>query len=66
MKKMNEEKAVDVVYSDFKKALDTVFHSLLLKKISSHGLNFFKKPSGWLSWKIYFEWNKTQLTARAQ
>ncbi|KAK4821801.1 hypothetical protein QYF61_003830 [Mycteria americana] len=36
---MDEGKAVDVVYLDFRKALDTISHSILLEKLAVHGLD---------------------------
>lgn len=36
---MNERKALDVVYLDFTKAFDTVFHSIFVEKSAVHGLN---------------------------
>lgn len=36
---MDEGNAVDVVYLDFIKALDTVSHSIFLGKLAAHGLD---------------------------
>ncbi|NXD83794.1 PO23 protein, partial [Halcyon senegalensis] len=36
---VDEGKAVDVVYLDFRKAFNTVSHSILMKKLSAHGLD---------------------------
>ncbi|PKU44170.1 rna-directed dna polymerase from mobile element jockey-like [Limosa lapponica baueri] len=36
---VDEGKAVDVLYLDFSKALDTVSHSILLEKLTAHGLD---------------------------
>ncbi|RMC12738.1 hypothetical protein DUI87_10263 [Hirundo rustica rustica] len=35
---LDEGKAVDVVYLDFSKAFDTVFHGILMEKVASHGV----------------------------
>jgi len=36
---VNEGKAVDVVYADFSKAFDTAPHSILMEKLTAHGLD---------------------------
>jgi len=36
---LDEGKAVHVIYLDFRKAFDTVPHSILLKKLAAHGLD---------------------------
>ncbi|GAB0207583.1 mitochondrial enolase superfamily member 1 [Grus japonensis] len=54
---VDEGKAVDVVYLDFRKAFDTVSHSFLLEKPADHGLDermlcWVKKLAGWLGKKL--------------
>ncbi|KAK4819929.1 LOW QUALITY PROTEIN: hypothetical protein QYF61_015304 [Mycteria americana] len=48
-------KAVDVVYLDFSKAFDMVFHSILLEKLAAHGLD-----------GCTLRWVKNWLDGRAQ
>ena len=43
---MDEGKADDVVYLDFSKAFDAVFHSILLQKLAVHGLDRY--TLGWV------------------
>ena len=43
---VNEGKAVDIVNLDFSKALGTVSHSILLEKLSAHGLDRYNL--GWV------------------
>uniref|UniRef100_A0A8B9BVR2 Reverse transcriptase domain-containing protein n=1 Tax=Anser brachyrhynchus TaxID=132585 RepID=A0A8B9BVR2_9AVES len=52
---VDEGKAVDVVYLDFSKAFDTVSHSILLKKLAAHGLDWHT-----------LRWVKNWLDSRAQ
>ena len=35
----SEEKAVDIVYTDFSKAFDTASYSILWEKLAAHGLD---------------------------
>ncbi|KAK4826714.1 hypothetical protein QYF61_010929 [Mycteria americana] len=52
---VDEGEAVDVVYSDFSKAFDTVSHSILLEKLAAHGLD-----------RCTLRWVKIWLDGRAQ
>ncbi|KAK4808517.1 hypothetical protein QYF61_005834 [Mycteria americana] len=52
---VDEGKAVDVVYLDFRKAFDTVSHSILLEKLAAHGLD-----------GCTLRWVKNWLDGRAQ
>jgi len=36
---VEETKAVEIIYLDFSKAVDTVPHSILLEKLAAHGLH---------------------------
>ncbi|PKU40665.1 rna-directed dna polymerase from mobile element jockey- hypothetical protein [Limosa lapponica baueri] len=47
---VDEGKAVDVVYLDFSKAFDTVSHSILLERLTAHGLdgNTLRWVKNWL------------------
>ena len=38
---MDEEKVVDIVYLDFRKAFDTVSHSIFLEELAAHGLDSY-------------------------
>jgi len=51
---LDEGRAVDVVYLDFSKAFDTVFHNILLGKLSKRGLD---------EWSV--RWIETWLNGRA-
>ncbi|KAK4818170.1 hypothetical protein QYF61_007612 [Mycteria americana] len=55
MRLVDEGKSVDVVYLDFSKAFDTVFHSILLEKLAAHGLD-----------GCTLRWVKNWLDGRAQ
>ncbi|GAB0179120.1 mitochondrial enolase superfamily member 1 [Grus japonensis] len=52
---VDEGKAVDVIYLDFSKAFDTVFHSSLLQKLAAYGLD-----------GCMLHWVKNWLDGRAQ
>jgi len=52
---VDEGEAVDVVYLDFRKAFDTVPHSILLEKLAAHGLD-----------GCTLHWIKNWLNGRAQ
>ncbi|GAB0187644.1 hypothetical protein GRJ2_001229700 [Grus japonensis] len=52
---VDEGKAMDVIYLDFSKAFDTVSHSILLEKLSAHGLD-----------RCTLHWVKNWLEGRAQ
>ena len=43
---VEEGKAVEVVYPDFSKAFDTTSHSILLQKLTAHGLDRY--TLGWV------------------
>ncbi|KAK4821423.1 hypothetical protein QYF61_019701 [Mycteria americana] len=53
--RVDEGKAVDVIYLDFSKAFDTVSHSILLEKLAAHGLG-----------GCTLRWVKNWLDGRAQ
>uniref|UniRef100_A0A8V0Y3V3 Reverse transcriptase domain-containing protein n=1 Tax=Gallus gallus TaxID=9031 RepID=A0A8V0Y3V3_CHICK len=53
---VDEGKAVDVVYLDFSKPFDTVFHSILLQKLAAHGLDT----------RYTLSWVRNWLEGRAQ
>uniref|UniRef100_A0A493THY5 Reverse transcriptase domain-containing protein n=1 Tax=Anas platyrhynchos platyrhynchos TaxID=8840 RepID=A0A493THY5_ANAPP len=55
IRRVDEGKAVDVLYLDFSKAFDTVSHSILLKKLAACGLD----------WRTLC-WVKNWLDSRAQ
>ena len=52
---VEEGKAVDVVNVDFSKAFDTVSHSILLEKLTAHGLD-----------KCTLHWVKNWMNGQAQ
>jgi len=59
---VDEGKAVNVVYVDFRNAFDTVSHSILLEKVAAHGLDgcslrWVKTLAGWPSPKSCREWS---------
>ena len=60
---VDEGKAVDVVYLEFSKAIDTVSHSILLEKLAAHGLDRCKELAEWLGPKSCGEWSLLQLAA---
>jgi len=43
---VDEGKAVNVIYLDFSKAFDTVPHSILMEKLTAHGLD--GRPLHWV------------------
>jgi len=52
---VDEGKAVDIIYLDFSKAFDTFPHSILLEKLTAHGLD-----------GCTLHWKKNWLNGRAQ
>lgn len=61
---------MDVVYPEFRKASDTIFHSILLDKLAAHGLNRCAVPwvgnwqGGWA--QSGGKWSYIQLVATPQ
>lgn len=64
---MDEGKAMDVVDLDFGKVFDTVSLSVLLEKLTAHGMGGctlqWVKNSGWPSPESGAEWSYVQLEA---
>ena len=64
---VDEGKAVDVVYLDFRRAFDTVPHSIILEKLAAHGLDgcTLHWIKNWLNGRVQSggEWSEIQLVA---
>lgn len=56
---VHEGKAADIIYLDLSKIFDTIFHSLLLEKLATHGnyCSLGKKLSGSPGPKGHREWS---------
>lgn len=52
---MEVEKSVDIVYMNFNKTFDTVFHSILLEKLVTHSLSvsLARLRTGWMAGPKY-------------